>query len=139
MVVDIMSKLKELKKARDNALEAYKKAEKEYLNLAQQLRSEQSRKNASAYQREKALDKRRGEWVKENLKIGDIIKVKGSRIKYPREVVQINRYDIVVQTVNISKTGEIKRTYTTTEHIFEKVTHIFKDNNFIPIKDLLND
>lgn len=115
---------------------------KDYQLIERELRR---REAESRVRNQNSLDALRGEWAKNNLVVGDIVKVKGSRNTSPRRVLKIDKNGILTETVKLQRDpidGYYKwiSTHTITDHMFKKVVKIWVENTwFENIKEYLKD
>jgi hypothetical protein len=97
------------------------------------------KKKAGQYEKQKQLNNSRGVWAKKNIEVGDIIKVTGSRNSSDRKVLS-TAHGLIVDAVRWdkhSKQHKLRSYYQSTEHMWNKVTHIFRNDEFVNIKDLI--
>jgi hypothetical protein len=96
------------------------------------------KKKSEQYEKQKQLNNRRGVWAAKNVVIGDIIKVTGSRNTSDRKV-QSTAGGLIVDAVRWNKHTKQHelRHYQSTEHMWNKVTRIFRNGEFVNIKDLI--
>lgn len=110
--------------------------EKEKLYIKQQ----NSEKRSKAYNNKKEKLQESANWVKRNLKVGDIVKVIGSRSGLYRKVLVLNQYDIIGLCLTFkNKTFIDDSQMQITNQGYNKITHIFdeKTNKFISVFDLM--
>ena len=97
--------------------------------------------------RKKSLEKT-GEWLNTSqaLKVGDLVQVTGSRAGKYRVVAGFTSYGIIGKVAAERKEkqmdGTIKKVWSTsisqvTEQGMNKITHIFRNGEFVPVKKLM--
>ncbi len=133
------------------AIEAEKKRHAEIIKgLESKLRvieMEESAISRKAYAEKKALLEETGEWLKGKLAVGDWVQVTGSRAGKYRSIVAINGYGIVgsiiyqrrVRTPEGIKVQWAKDVAKVTEQGFNKITHLYRDGKFVPVKELMKE
>jgi hypothetical protein len=96
------------------------------------------KKKSEQYEKQKQLNNRRGVWARKNIEVGDIIKVTGSRNTSDRKVLSA-AHGLIVDAVRWNKHTKQHEPhhYLSTEHMWNKVTHIFRNDEFVNIKDLI--
>lgn len=133
------------------AIEAENKRHEEVINeLNSKLRviqmEEESRSRKTYYDRKELLD-RTGAWLFENkiIQIGDIVQVTGSKAGKYREIVACHGWGIIgtvisqyrVKTADGVRLEWRKYAAKVTEQGYNKITHIYRDNKFVPVKELM--
>lgn len=106
---------------------------------------EESARSKDAYKERKAFLEESGEWLQDKIKVGDWVQVTGSRAGKYREVIAVNFGAIIgavlnerrVRTPEGIKTEWRKSALTVTEQGMNKITHIYKDGKFVPVKELM--
>ncbi len=133
------------------AIEAEKKRHAEIIKgLESKLRViEMEERSASrkAYTEKKALLEETGEWLEGKLTVGDLVQVTGSRAGKYRCVVAVNGYGIVgnviyqkrIRTPEGIKVQWAKDVGKVTEQGFNKITHLYRDGKFVPVKELMKE
>lgn len=107
---------------------------------------EESRARKTYYDRKELLE-RTGEWLADNkiIQIGDIVQVTGSKAGKYREVVACQGWGIVgtvigqyrVKTADGVRLEWRKYAAKVTEQGYNKITHVYRDNKFVPVKELM--
>jgi hypothetical protein len=107
---------------------------------------EESRARKTYYDRKELLE-RTGKWLSENkiIQVGDIVQVTGSKAGKYREVVACQGWGIVgnvisqcrVRTADGVRLEWRKYAAKVTEQGYNKITHIYRDNKFVPVKELM--
>jgi hypothetical protein len=108
---------------------------------------EEESRNREAYKQRKALLKETGEWVKDKLAVGDWVQVTGSRAGAYRRVVAINAWGIVgtvierkrIRTAEGAQLKWVIDHGKVTEQGFNKITHLYREEQFVPVKELMQD
>lgn len=108
---------------------------------------EEESRNRKAYAERKALLEETGHWLKDKLSVGDWVQVTGSRAGKYRSIVAINGYGIVgsiiyqrrVRTPEGIKVQWAKDVAKVTEQGFNKITHLYRDGKFVPVKELMKE
>ena len=133
------------------AIEAENKRHEEVIKeLNSKLRviqmEEESRARKIYYDRKELLE-RTGDWLADNkiIQIGDIVQVTGSKAGKYREVVACQGWGIVgavigqhrVRTADGVRLEWRKYAAKVTEQGYNKITHVYRDNKFVPVKDLM--
>lgn len=133
------------------AIEAENKRHKEVIKeLTSKLRviqmEEEAQSRKTYYERKELLD-RTGEWLAENkiIQIGDIVQVTGSKAGKYREVVACQGWGIVgtvigqyrVRTADGVRLEWRKHAAKVTEQGYNKITHVYRDNKFVTVKELM--
>ena len=109
---------------------------------------EDEARNRAAYKDRKQLLEKTGDWLNKAqvLKVGDLVQVTGSRAGKYRVVVGFTYYGIIGKVARQLRekqpNGSIQLVWKTsalkvTEQGLNKITHIFRDGKFIPVKDLM--
>lgn len=117
------------------------------LSIAQ---SRERKSGAESYAKRKAMLKSTGDWLyKHNvLCVGDIVKVTGSRAGSHRRVVALTYYGIVGNVMYQQRIKQEDGTYalkwtisasSVTEQGLNKITHILRGNEFVPVKILMEE
>ena len=88
-----------------------------------------------------------GSWLKENqvLRIGDLVRVTGSRSGPYRNIIGITNSGIVGSVATLRREKNVDGTFvsvwrnkgTVTEQGFNKITAIFRSGKFVPVKELM--
>lgn len=135
-----------------DAIAAEKKRHAETMkDLTSKLRvfeMEEAARNRTAYDDRKQLLEKTGEWLNKTqaLKVGDLVQVTGSRAGKYRVVKCITSCSIIGMVANERRTKQSDGTYVkhwsasisqVTEQGLNKITHIFRDGKFVPVKDLM--
>lgn len=109
---------------------------------------EDEARNRAAYKDRKQLLEKTGDWLNKAqvLKVGDLVQVTGSKAGKYRVVVGFTYYGIIGKVASqrrekqpdglntlVWKTSALK----VTEQGMNKITHIFRDGKFVPVKDLM--
>lgn len=133
------------------AIEAENKRHEEVIKeLNSKLRAiqmeEESRARKTYYDRKELLE-RTGDWLADNkiIQVGDIVQVTGSKAGKYREVVACQGWGIVgnvisqcrVRTADGVQLEWRKYAAKVTEQGYNKITHIYRDNKFVPVKELM--
>lgn len=108
---------------------------------------EEESRNREAYAKRKALLAETGHWLKDKLTVGDWVQVTGSRAGTYRRVAAVNAWGIVgnVITPKRVRTPEgIQLRWSidhgkVTEQGFNKITHLYRDGKFVPVKELMEE
>lgn len=108
---------------------------------------EEAARARDSYQGRKELLEETGDWIKDKLAIGDWVQVTGSRAGAYRRVVAVNGYGIVGTVIERKRIrtpegAELKWVINhgkVTEQGFNKITHLYREDQFIPVKDLMQD
>lgn len=136
-----MMDLKTLKKKRSELESKKAQLEADLYRVNEDIRRYnliEGKARSSSYQKQRAIEKELvAPWVKENVKPGDLIKVKGSRNKSVRSVVKLQYGTVVTQCMNETKSGNFTPAYIITDHGFDKVTHVLRHAKWLKIKDLV--
>jgi hypothetical protein len=109
---------------------------------------EDEARNRAAYKDRKKLLDKTGEWLNKTqvLKVGDLVQVTGSRAGKYRVVKGFTYGGIIGMVANERRTKQFDGTYVkhwsasigqVTEQGYNKITHIFRDGNFVPVKELM--
>lgn len=109
---------------------------------------EDEARNRAAYKDRKQLLDKTGEWLNKAqvLKVGDLVQVTGSRAGKYRVVVGFTYGGIIGMVANERRTKQSDGTYVkhwsasisqVTEQGLNKITHIFREGKFVPVKDLM--
>ena len=135
-----------------DAIEAEKKRHAEAMkDLTSRLRvfqMEDEARNRAVYKDRKELLKKTGDWLNKAqvLKVGDLVQVTGSRAGKYRVVEGFTYYGIIgkvaVERREKQMDGTIKKVWSTsalqvTEQGRNKITHIYRSGQFVPVKDLM--
>jgi hypothetical protein len=113
------------------------------------IRLRDQRSNQDRYKARKDLLDKTGRWLQENaiLKVGDIIQVTGSRAGKYRTIIEFTSNGVIGNVSSLRRVkkpnGSFIRMWKTnslgvTEQGMNKITHILREDKFIPIKDLMN-
>jgi hypothetical protein len=127
------------------------KYEKNVKELTLQLRVfqlEEQVKKEKAYESRKENLNITGNWLKEKqiIRIGDLVKVTGSRAGPYRQIAAILNDRIVGNVAVLKREKKQDGTYIqfwstkhfkVTEQGFNKITHIFRSGKFVPVKELM--
>lgn len=132
------------------AIEAENKRHEEVIKeLNSKLRviqmEEESRSRKTYYDRKELLE-RTGKWLEENkiIQVGDIVQVIGSKAGKHREVVACQRWGIIgtvigqyrVKTAEGIRLEWRKIQGKVTEQGYNKITHIYRGDKFVPVNEL---
>lgn len=108
---------------------------------------EESARTRKSYEDRKELLEKTGVWLNKSqvLKVGDLVQVTGSRAGKYRQIVAINKWSIVGIVVHQKRTRTpngpvlswVKDVSKVTDQGFNKVTHVFRDGEFIHVKVLM--
>lgn len=109
---------------------------------------EDEARNRAAYKDRKQLLKKTGDWLNaaKVLKVGDLVQVTGSRAGKYRVVAGFTYYGIIgkvaIQRREKQMDGTVKHVWSTsaltvTEQGLNKITHIFRNGEFVPVKELM--
>jgi len=135
-----------------DAIAAEKKRHAETMkDLTSKLRvfeMEDEARNRAAYKDRKALLEKTGEWLNKAqvLRVGDLVQVTGSRAGKYRVVAGFTYGGILgrvaVERKEKQMDGAIKKVWSAsirqvTEQGYNKVTHIFREGKFVPVKELM--
>ena len=98
-----------------------------------------------AYKQRKAMLENGGNWLQDKIKVGDIVQVTGSKAGQFREVIAVDKGFIVgvvifqrkIRTTDGVKIDWGKNISKVTEHGMNKITHLYRDGNFVRVKDLM--
>lgn len=138
---------KQIKEAISTENKRHDAAIKDLYSKLRVIEMQEEAKARTAYQNRKDLLDGTGEWLNKNniLKIGDIVKVIGSRAGAYRRVTAIQYFTIIGQVVNevrvkkedggYSKEWVFSGTKITSQGM-NKITHIMRDGVFVHVKDL---
>ena len=108
---------------------------------------EEYSRNRDAYKEKKAFLENSGKWLQDKIKVGDWVQVTGSRAGKYREVIAVNFGSIIgavlnerrSRTPNGIKTQWKKSAITVTEQGMNKITHVYRDNKFVSVKQLMEE
>lgn len=135
-----------------DAIAAEKKRHAEMLkDLTSKLRVfelEDEVRNRAAYKDRKQLLEKTGDWLNKAqvLKVGDLVQVTGSRAGKYRVVAGFTYGGILgrvaVERKEKQMDGTIKKVWSAsihqvTEQGLNKITHVFREGKFVPVKDLM--
>lgn len=106
---------------------------------------EESARSRDAYAKKKAMLEKSGEWLQTRLKPGDWVQVTGSRAGKYREVIAVNYGAIIgavlhqqrVRTPEGIKTVMRKSALRVTEQGLNKITHVYRNGEFIGVDVLM--
>ena len=137
----------QIKEAIDAENKRHEEVIKDLTSKLRVIQMEEEARNRVAYKDRKQLLERTGEWLASNkiIQIGDIVQVTGSKAGKYREVVACHGWGIVgtvigqcrVRTADGIRLEWRKYAAKVTEQGYNKITHIFCDGKFIPVKDLM--
>lgn len=135
-----MTTLKEIDKEIHDIKQRHIKELTALFKKRKEIHDKNQRINSNSYNKRKALLEETGEWLRGRLNEGDIIKVTGSRAGPYREIVTVCGDYIIGKCVRWDKKHkEWKTDHKTTEQGLSKITAIWRNGEFVKIKDWMND
>lgn len=137
----------EIKAAIEAENKRHEEVMKELNSKLRVLQMEEEARSRKSYNDRKELLNRTGQWLFENkiIRVGDIVKVTGSKAGNYREVVACWNWGIAGTVIGQYKVKTDKgirlewRKFASkvTEQGYNKITHIYIDNKFVPVKELM--
>lgn len=138
----------QIKEAIDAENKRHAEVIKDLTSKLRVIQMEEEARNRVAYEDRKQLLDKTGEWLNKArvLKVGDLVQVTGSRAGKYRVVAGFTCGGILgrvaVERKEKQMDGTIKKVWSAsirqvTEQGYNKVTHIFRDGKFVPVKDLM--
>lgn len=137
----------EIKAAIEAENKRHEEVIKELNSKLRVIQIKERRRTRKTYDDRKELLERTGKWLAENkiIQVGDIVQVTGSKAGKHREVVACQGWGIIgtvigqyrVKTADGVRLEWRKYAAKVTEQGYNKITHIYRDNKFVPVKELM--
>lgn len=137
----------EIKAAIEAENKRHEEVIKELNSKLRVIQMEEEAQSRKTYYDRKELLERTGKWLAENkiIQVGDIVQVTGSKAGKHREVVACQGWGIIgtvigqyrVKTADGVRLEWRKYAAKVTEQGYNKITHVYRDNKFVPVKELM--
>lgn len=117
--------------------------ENKYKEESAQLVAKSKRRRELYYERQDFMKKHAAKWIKENLVVGDVVKVKSTGSQF-RRIKELRNGSLLLQHVSRTRDKETKDFkykdgYYITDHCYHNVTQVIIDDKWIPLYKHLKD